>query len=146
MLIPSAIRRIVASNEPGRKDQLLEICPVAAVRQANHVPEIERLRRRCRIHRHPVADGRLWTFQDQAPNAEPEQIFSSRCHTEQAAGFPGCKPFFLRMITTHRLDANAMKRWWSRTGSNRRPPACKAGALPAELRPLNTSRKDGGPG
>ena len=25
--------------------------------------------------------------------------------------------------------------WWSLTGSNRRPPACKAGALPAELRP-----------
>src|ERR1035437_7524573 len=27
------------------------------------------------------------------------------------------------------------KLWWSRTDSNRRPPACKAGALPAELRP-----------
>jgi hypothetical protein len=26
--------------------------------------------------------------------------------------------------------------WWSRTGSNRRHPACNAGALPAELRPL----------
>ena len=26
--------------------------------------------------------------------------------------------------------------WWRRTGSNRRPPACKAGALPTELRPL----------
>ena len=25
--------------------------------------------------------------------------------------------------------------WWSVTGSNRRPPACKAGALPAELTP-----------
>src|SRR5438067_3413969 len=25
--------------------------------------------------------------------------------------------------------------WWSRSGSNRRHPACKAGALPAELRP-----------
>jgi hypothetical protein len=25
------------------------------------------------------------------------------------------------------------KRWWRMTGSNRRPPACKAGALPAEL-------------
>ena len=25
--------------------------------------------------------------------------------------------------------------WWSQSGSNRRPPACKAGALPAELRP-----------
>ena len=23
--------------------------------------------------------------------------------------------------------------WWALTGSNRRPPACKAGALPAEL-------------
>ncbi len=24
-------------------------------------------------------------------------------------------------------------KWWRMTGSNRRPPACKAGALPAEL-------------
>ena len=28
------------------------------------------------------------------------------------------------------------RRWWRRTGSNRRPDACKATALPAELRPL----------
>ena len=27
--------------------------------------------------------------------------------------------------------------WWSQAGSNRRPPACKAGALPAELWPRN---------
>ena len=27
------------------------------------------------------------------------------------------------------------KYWWRMTGSNRRPPACKAGALPAELIP-----------
>ena len=27
------------------------------------------------------------------------------------------------------------KHWWRMTGSNRRPPACKAGALPAELIP-----------
>src|SRR3546814_13844335 len=27
------------------------------------------------------------------------------------------------------------RRWWRMTGSNRRPPACKAGALPAELIP-----------
>ena len=26
-------------------------------------------------------------------------------------------------------------KWWSQAGSNRRPPACKAGALPAELWP-----------
>ena len=46
---------------------------------------------------------------------------------------------------------------WRRTGSNRRPPACKAGALPTELRPhtQNTPQqqsrpphqpKHGGPG
>ena len=36
--------------------------------------------------------------------------------------------------------------WWSRTVSNRRHPACKAGALPAELRPLVYSKERGGPG
>jgi hypothetical protein len=29
----------------------------------------------------------------------------------------------------------AFEDWWRQTGSNRRPPACKAGALPAELCP-----------
>ena len=29
--------------------------------------------------------------------------------------------------------------WWRLTGSNRRPPACKAGALPAELNPHSAS-------
>src|SRR6201985_2180743 len=33
-----------------------------------------------------------------------------------------------------------MSRWWSQTGSNRRPPACKAGALPAELWPRSAER------
>ena len=35
------------------------------------------------------------------------------------------------------------KSWWRRTGSNRRPHACKARALPTELRP---PLKNGGPG
>ena len=33
------------------------------------------------------------------------------------------------------LILHATLEWWSLSGSNRRPPACKAGALPAELRP-----------
>ena len=37
------------------------------------------------------------------------------------------------------LSSWCRSRWWSQSGSNRRPPACKAGALPAELRP----RRDG---
>ena len=28
--------------------------------------------------------------------------------------------------------------WWSWSGSNRRPPECKSGALPAELQPLKS--------
>jgi hypothetical protein len=32
-------------------------------------------------------------------------------------------------------ESHAMPGWWSQTGSNRRPPACKAGALPTELWP-----------
>jgi hypothetical protein len=47
----------------------------------------------------------------------------------QCAAWTRCKGFSWR-------TASASKGWWSRTGSNRRPPACKAGALPAELRPL----------
>ena len=35
-----------------------------------------------------------------------------------------------------RTAAASIRKWWSQTGSNRRPPACKAGALPAELWPL----------
>ena len=32
--------------------------------------------------------------------------------------------------------------WWSQTGSNRRPPACKAGALPTELWPRTSQGID----
>ena len=34
---------------------------------------------------------------------------------------------------------NGFCSWWRMTGSNRRPPACKAGALPAELIPPRPS-------
>ena len=35
--------------------------------------------------------------------------------------------------------------WWSWSGSNRRPPECKSGALPAELQPLLGVRSQPGP-
>ena len=37
--------------------------------------------------------------------------------------------------TVHSVDDQTI--WWSQTGSNRRPHACKARALPAELWPRN---------
>ena len=36
---------------------------------------------------------------------------------------------------TSNLRSTGSPHWWSQTGSNRRPPACKAGALPTELWP-----------
>ena len=38
-------------------------------------------------------------------------------------------------ITASVITTAYQRKWWSLTGSNRRHPACKAGALPAELRP-----------
>src|SRR6476660_10270720 len=38
-----------------------------------------------------------------------------------------------------RISANRLGCWWSQTGSNRRPPACKAGALPTELWPRSAA-------
>jgi hypothetical protein len=34
-----------------------------------------------------------------------------------------------------KLFSDVPDKWWSQTGSNRRPPECKSGALPAELWP-----------
>ena len=47
------------------------------------------------------------------------------------------KPEGLEERTRRAADAaDISQKWWSLTESNRRHPACKAGALPAELRPL----------
>ena len=68
--------------------------------------------------------------------------------------YPNCKradttsvPSLEPLMTTTQQTLNAkhrkiLKNWWSQSGSNRRPLACKASALPAELWPLNRiSRK-----
>ena len=39
-------------------------------------------------------------------------------------------------LTRPKHHAPLKEQWWSLSGSNRRPEACKATALPAELRPL----------
>ncbi len=61
--------------------------------------------------------------------------------------FPVRTPCAAYLAGRHRRDAGdgpagPARSWWRRSGSNRRPPACKAGALPAELRP--PSRHDRG--
>ena len=43
--------------------------------------------------------------------------------------------------TSMKSDRGPTRDWWSQTGSNRRPPACKAGALPTELWPLSAGAR-----
>ena len=65
-------------------------------------------------------------------------ISSSRCQTTRAgetSRMTRCESL-TRICFFLRTSSRWHHRWWSQTGSNRRPPACKAGALPTELWPL----------
>ena len=66
----------------------------------------------------------------------PSLVVETRCSTIRC--IPSSR--FQTSRTTHRRSRSSMTTdddavWWSQTGSNRRPPACKAGALPTELWP-----------
>ena len=64
---------------------------------------------------------------------KPGKPFNSQCHSPTRSK-PDRKPCFLTI---------ANRFWWSQTGSNRRPHACKARALPTELWPLLKPRPPG---
>ena len=100
--------------------------------------------------------------------SHPRHISSSRCQEIRGiagsargncvASFKhGCRPGSRHI----QCGAQKAKNWWSQTGSNRRPEACKATALPAELWPRSVRcplyrgpghqttqrhRRNGGPG
>jgi hypothetical protein len=70
-----------------------------------------------------------------APRSRDERsdrspLHDVRHHAHQAEA-KACGLIFPRTSSTSGSGAV----WWSQTGSNRRPPACKAGALPTELWP-----------
>ena len=44
-------------------------------------------------------------------------------------------PHCASILTYTISNTISIKSWWSQAASNRRPPACKAGALPTELWP-----------
>ena len=49
---------------------------------------------------------------------------------------PGQMPKSRKLCSSTSLLRRPAQKWWSQTGSNRRPHACKARALPTELWPL----------
>jgi hypothetical protein len=60
-------------------------------------------------------------------------------------GAPGAET--LKRVARKRAEHSALQpNWWSQTGSNRRPHACKARALPTELWPLRPCPAGAGTG
>jgi hypothetical protein len=81
-------------------------------------------------------------------------ISSSRCQTSRAprpkagtaridnlANEPECSAATDQRRQPLGNDRQVTTAWWSQTGSNRRPPACKAGALPTELWPRTSQHR-----
>ena len=104
---------------------------------------------------YPIAGGLSLRVRATDPSKGLGQTFSSRCKT--ASSDRSRRKIF--QITNASFgyrqepttEPNSV--WWSQTGSNRRPPACKAGALPTELWPrldaarvVNAVLISGGPG
>jgi hypothetical protein len=74
--------------------------------------------------------------------ARSDLLFTISDNARSARHMPCRIAKFLQNFWTSRGTTPSDARvpvWWSQTGSNRRPPACKAGALPAELWPLQGS-------
>ena len=87
-------------------------------------------------------DNLLFTMSEagqQAPERKPPDIQPLR----HSSTFRSCRSCRIKLPWSRRPPFAAFRspntqratRWWSQTGSNRRPPACKAGALPTELWP-----------
>ena len=132
MPIRSKLRTVLA-----QKDQLLEICPVARLgkpiiceglsvpcdkpQPSTHAPVMKPCGFRGSCSGDGVRTNLLFTMSKQ--NKRQAKKLTTNLFTND---------FFSSLLDT----LHPKKKWWSRTGSNRRHPACKAGALPAELRPL----------
>ena len=83
-------------------------------------------------------------------------ISSSRCQTTRDSRRPSTGAYAFANLFSLRTNSesigtegwlanrsgNGREGWWSQTGSNRRPPACKAGALPTELWPRRLSQSN----
>ena len=72
-----------------------------------------------------------WLLACRLPAIQPSSILLKSTNPVRGQAW---KLHKLPGLTSHKCG------WWRMTGSNRRPPACKAGALPAELIPRHTGK------
>ena len=145
---------VIGTKRPASRDRF-----EGAVRQTHHMREIERLPRQItNLSAHEVRTNLLFTMSNRTsgePRSSPQTFLRMTFLTISTRHLRAIRwivanrdpPSGLRRCQTamrwlKRQSLRIARRWWSRTGSNRRHPACKAGALPAELRPLiSCSRK-----
>ena len=129
----------IGTKRPASRDRF-----EGAVRQTHHMREIERLPRQITpLAGCEVRTNLLFTMSYRTggePRSSPQifltnDFFSARFTSTRHPSFPSERGSDNPADCAATILADCAK-WWSRTGSNRRHPACKAGALPAELRPL----------
>ena len=109
--------------------------------------DLEIVMNRAIVLRDPTRIDLLFTMSE-IPQADPcsGSRMRSDVFADELFGYVGSAPARLRSCELRRGSLRhdparravaASKGWWSQTGSNRRPHACKARALPAELWPRN---------
>ena len=98
--------------------------------------ECSEIARRTRLASRPML-GAILPLHDVRYLSDPGQL-TCAARTEHRASPTSLAAERRRAIVifTDEQKARSDPSWWSQTGSNRRPPACKAGALPTELWPL----------
>ena len=138
---------------------MLRIVPTACGQAADSCNErfALRLRVRCSENAHRPRFSRMATFaidsrsdptssRCQISRTRSKALLDSICEhgivfptDERFASRPKSRSTIMQCRLKLPLEAPAAETnvpgWWSQTGSNRRPPACKAGALPTELWP-----------
>ena len=122
---PNALKSLENHHEPENNNQTRPSSPTPR-RHTQHPRPIT-------IHDKQRQNPRA-THRDQRKN--PFTLSKIR---DQASGIShqtNTPPHDPNNVSLSRMSSSATKEWWSQTGSNRRPPACKAGALPTELWPL----------
>lgn len=91
----------------------------------------------------PSKGGQPWSSTPRLPQAQKLDLRPCRVHTSCFAD-AGALPWYRTKLSGssdrrfHLISLECVVGWWSQSVSNRRPPACKAGALPVELWPQET--------
>jgi hypothetical protein len=138
---PDALRRLISAT---RRDNARPMAgPIPHMRYSQE--RLTKIRSHLATsHQHPKAPG-------PAPRSNLDRTYSP-CQTAKnsshhpsgrdGTSHPGRTPddLFPSAKTSSNPPIGAHHAaWWRRTGSNRRPQACKASALPTELRPLKAN-------